>query len=70
MRFSEIVHQLSKPGHTLDSSLLQQPDLDPDISAIAPIETAPSGTLSYIDGGKIAKHKRTTESTAQNLGGE
>ncbi|MFQ3616398.1 MAG: UDP-3-O-(3-hydroxymyristoyl)glucosamine N-acyltransferase [Cyanobacteriota bacterium] len=64
MRFSEIVHQLSKPGHTPDSSLLQQPDLDPDISAIAPIETAPSGTLSYIDGGKFAKLIATTAASA------
>ncbi|GAB4151341.1 MAG: UDP-3-O-(3-hydroxymyristoyl)glucosamine N-acyltransferase [Cyanobacteria bacterium J069] len=61
MRFSDLARQLQ----SLDaSSLAQQPDLDPEITAIAPIETAPARTLSYIDGGKFAKLVTTTAASA------
>ena len=52
MKFSEIVEKLSDA--VACDSLTTHPDLNPDIASIAPIETASSGTLSYIEGGKFA----------------
>ena len=52
MKFSEIVEKLSDA--VVCNSLTSHPDLNPDITSVAPIETASPGTLSYIEGGKFA----------------
>ena len=52
MKFSEIAEKLGSTAHS--NSLTTHPDLNPDITSIAPIEEAASGTISYIEGGKFA----------------
>lgn len=52
MKFSEIVEKLSDAAQC--NSLSVNPELDPDLLRIAPIEDASTNTISYIEGGKFA----------------
>jgi UDP-3-O-[3-hydroxymyristoyl] glucosamine N-acyltransferase len=61
MKFSEIVQKLDI---AVANSLTSQPDIDPDISGVAPIDTAGTGTLSYIEGGKFAAFVGKTSASA------
>jgi UDP-3-O-[3-hydroxymyristoyl] glucosamine N-acyltransferase len=68
MKFSQIIAQLNlsptnqnnQPNH----SLVNLPDLDPEIRAIANIETAEPGNISYIEGGKFANYLTETQASA------
>jgi UDP-3-O-[3-hydroxymyristoyl] glucosamine N-acyltransferase len=62
MQFSEIVDKLSPWIN--NSSLENYPDLNPDLTAIAPIDEAESGQLSYIEGVKFAQWVAKTRATA------
>jgi UDP-3-O-[3-hydroxymyristoyl] glucosamine N-acyltransferase len=46
------------------SSLETYPDLDPQLTGLAPIDAAASGTISYIEGDKFAKLIETTVASA------
>jgi UDP-3-O-[3-hydroxymyristoyl] glucosamine N-acyltransferase len=61
MKFSDLAQKLDP---TAVNSLSCHPAIDPDIEGIAAIDTAPSGTLSYVDGGKFASQINTTEASA------
>ncbi|HEY9691109.1 MAG TPA: UDP-3-O-(3-hydroxymyristoyl)glucosamine N-acyltransferase [Oculatellaceae cyanobacterium] len=61
MKFSEIVQKLDSVA---GNSLISQPDINPDISGVAPIDTAKEGTLSYIEGGKFASQVGKTSASA------
>jgi UDP-3-O-[3-hydroxymyristoyl] glucosamine N-acyltransferase len=61
MKFSEIVQKLDI---AVANSLTSQPDIDPDISGVAPIDTAGTGTLGYIEGGKFAAFVGKTSASA------
>ncbi|MBD2345348.1 UDP-3-O-(3-hydroxymyristoyl)glucosamine N-acyltransferase [Anabaena subtropica] len=52
MKFSKIIGQLNPT--TNDHSLTFNPDYDPEITGVAAIDEATSGTLSYVEGGKFA----------------
>lgn len=52
MKFSEIVEKLGEVAS--GNSLSVNPDLDPEITGVAPIDQAASHTLSYIEGAKFA----------------
>ena len=52
MKFSEIVKKLGETA--INSSLNSSPDLDPEITALAAIDEATPGTISYIEGAKFA----------------
>ncbi len=60
MNFSEIVHKLG----IVTSSLSVLPTLDPDITAIAAVDEATAGNLSYIEGAKFAAQVKTTTASA------
>jgi UDP-3-O-[3-hydroxymyristoyl] glucosamine N-acyltransferase len=60
MKFSEIVQKLDVPSH----SLTAYTELDPEITGLAPIDDAPAGTLSYIEGGKFAPFVGKTTASA------
>lgn len=62
MKFSEIAEKLSSAAHS--DSLTTHPDLNPDITSIAPIEEAARGTISYIEGGKFAAMVGKTAASA------
>lgn len=62
MKFSEIVEKLSQLTHT--HSLTENPDRDPEIAAIASVDEATFGTLSYIEGAKFASMVAKTEASA------
>ncbi|HEY9631794.1 MAG TPA: UDP-3-O-(3-hydroxymyristoyl)glucosamine N-acyltransferase [Coleofasciculaceae cyanobacterium] len=62
MKFSEIVEKLSGAAHS--NSLTTHPALNPDITTIAPIEEAPSGSISYVEGGKFASMVEKTAASA------
>jgi len=65
MKFSQLISQLeANQPETNQSSLDSHPDLDPDLTGAAPVESAPSGTLSYIEGGKFAAQINTTTASA------
>ncbi len=51
MKFSEIVEKLSDTAEC--NSLSVNPDLDPEITGVAPIDEASNGTLGYIEGAKF-----------------
>ncbi len=61
MKFSELVQKL---GATDACSLGEQPDCDPEIVAIAAVEQAPAGTISYIEGGKFKAQIDQTAASA------
>jgi UDP-3-O-[3-hydroxymyristoyl] glucosamine N-acyltransferase len=62
MKFSEILRQLSD-ATTVDS-FTTNPDHDPEITAIAALDEATIGTLSYIDGAKFASFVGKTSASA------
>jgi UDP-3-O-[3-hydroxymyristoyl] glucosamine N-acyltransferase len=62
MKFSEIVEKLGEA--TESSSLSVNPDLDPEITGVAPVDEAFAGTLSFIDGGKFAAMVGQTAASA------
>ncbi|MBD2388479.1 UDP-3-O-(3-hydroxymyristoyl)glucosamine N-acyltransferase [Cylindrospermum sp. FACHB-282] len=62
MKFSEIVNLLGDA--VTNHSLTANPDYDPDISGVAPLDAATIGTLSYIEGAKFASYVSQTEASA------
>ncbi len=62
MKFSEIVDKLS--GAPTCNSLTTNPELNPEIASVAPIEEAAGGTISYIEGGKFAAMVGKTAASA------
>lgn len=60
MKFSEVIQKLDVSFHSLASNC----DLDPEITGLAPIDDAPPGTLSYIEGGKFAAMVNETTASA------
>lgn len=59
MKFSELVKKL---GDTVEYKYSTSDELE--IKGIAPIDSAPKGTLSYIEGGKFASYVEKTEASA------
>lgn len=65
MKFSKLISQLqANQLEANQTSLDSHPELDPDITGAASVESAPCGTLSYIEGGKFAAHINTTTASA------
>lgn len=68
MKFSQIISQLNLTSINKDNqpnhSLVNFPDQDPEIRAIANIESAESGNISYIEGGKFASYLTETQASA------
>ncbi|MBD0346080.1 MAG: UDP-3-O-(3-hydroxymyristoyl)glucosamine N-acyltransferase [Coleofasciculus sp. Co-bin14] len=62
MKFSEIVEKLSSAAHT--NNLTTYPELNPEITAVAPIDEASTNTLSYIEGAKFAAMVGKTAASA------
>ena len=62
MKFSEIVEKLSDTAKS--NSLSVNPNHDPEITGIAPIDEASTNTLSYIEGAKFAAIVGKTEASA------
>jgi UDP-3-O-[3-hydroxymyristoyl] glucosamine N-acyltransferase len=62
MQFSELIIKLGSA--VTASSLGTDPDLDPILTGLAPIETASSEMMSYIEGDKFAKFANTTAAGA------
>lgn len=61
MKFSYIVRRLNlATSRTLTASVAT----DPEITGPAPVDEAPSGTISYIEGAKFAVHTATTNASA------
>ncbi|WP_069791725.1 UDP-3-O-(3-hydroxymyristoyl)glucosamine N-acyltransferase [Cyanobacterium sp. IPPAS B-1200] len=60
MKFSDIISQLSPESHSLN----QNPELNPEIVTITPIQGAIAHSISYIEGGKFAKMVATTPASA------
>ncbi len=61
MKFSEIGQKLSS---TCTGTTQICTHIDPEISGVAPIDEASSGTLSYIEGGKFSVYVNTTNASA------
>lgn len=61
MKFSAIAQSI---GITEASSLSTFPGRDPDISGVAAIQSAPEGSLTYIEGDKFSKYVATTQASA------
>jgi UDP-3-O-[3-hydroxymyristoyl] glucosamine N-acyltransferase len=61
MKFSELLQQLGIDQH---HSLGVKPGCDPEITGIAQVKQAQSGSLAYIDGGKFASTIETTGASA------
>ncbi|BAT56371.1 UDP-3-O-[3-hydroxymyristoyl] glucosamine N-acyltransferase [Nostoc sp. NIES-3756] len=62
MKFSEIINQLN--ANIADHSLTQNPNQDPEITGIAAIDEATSGTLSYVESAKFASFISQTNASA------
>ena len=60
MKFSDIISQLSPESHSLN----QNPELNPEIVTITPIQGAIAHSISYIEGDKFAKMVATTPASA------
>ena len=60
LKFSEIVQKLN----ATNTSLTSHSDRDPEITGIAAVDEAQSGTLSYIEGGKFAAFVEKTSASA------
>lgn len=67
MKFSELVQKL---GETASNNSLTVNDCDPEISAVAAVDSAGSGSISYIEGGKFASYLATTGASALILPGD
>ena len=61
MKFSAIAQSI---GITEHSSLAAFPDRDPEITAVAAVQTASTDTISYIEGGKFSAYVETTQASA------
>lgn len=61
MKFSAIAQSV---GITEHSSLTEFPDRDPEVTAVSAIQTAPTATISYIEGGKFSRYVTTTQASA------
>ena len=62
MQFQEIVTKLGKAAK--NNSLNRDRDLNPEITAVAAIDEATAGTLSYVEGGKFTAMVATTKAEA------
>jgi len=62
MQFQEIVAKLGKIAK--NNSLNQTQSLNPEITGVAAIDSATSGTLSYVEGGKFTAMITTTNAAA------
>ena len=62
MKFSEIVKKLGETA--TDSSLTNLPNLDPEITGLAAVDEAITGTISYIEGAKFASAVDKTSANA------
>ncbi|MCC5639275.1 UDP-3-O-(3-hydroxymyristoyl)glucosamine N-acyltransferase [Nostoc sp. CHAB 5844] len=62
MKFSEIIRQLGDIA--TDNSLTTKPDDELDITGVAAIDQATSGTISYVEGGKFASLISQTNASA------
>lgn len=62
MKFSELVQKLGEAAAC--NSLTSNNDCDPEITGVAAVEQATTGTLSYIEGGKFAASVATTDASA------
>jgi UDP-3-O-[3-hydroxymyristoyl] glucosamine N-acyltransferase len=62
MQFSELIAKLGSA--VTASSLATDKQLDPILTGLAPIESATSGTISYIEGDKFAKFVSSTGASA------
>lgn len=60
MKFTEIIEKLQPTGH----SLTLNADCNPEITSVAAVESANTGTLSYIEGDKFASLIETTSASA------
>lgn len=61
MKFSELIQSLEGVAAT---SLTSVPHIDPDLSGVAAIDEAASGTISYMEGAKYAAALTTTRASA------
>jgi UDP-3-O-[3-hydroxymyristoyl] glucosamine N-acyltransferase len=61
MKFSEIIEKL---GDAVSANSLAQDNNNPEISGLAAVDEATTGTLSYIEGAKFAAFVGTTNATA------
>jgi UDP-3-O-[3-hydroxymyristoyl] glucosamine N-acyltransferase len=59
MKFTEILKALN-----LTANRFSTPPIDPEIYAVAAVDAAPIGTLSYVEGGKFANQIETTQASA------
>jgi UDP-3-O-[3-hydroxymyristoyl] glucosamine N-acyltransferase len=62
MKFSLIVEKLGE--NAINSSLANQPKLDPEITGLAAVDEATIGTISYIEGAKFASALDKTNANA------
>ncbi|MBW4575849.1 MAG: UDP-3-O-(3-hydroxymyristoyl)glucosamine N-acyltransferase [Aphanothece sp. CMT-3BRIN-NPC111] len=62
MKFSELIQKLGAAATC--NSLAEKPEDDIEITGVAPVESAPTGTLSYIEGGKFAAQVGKTSASA------
>ncbi|MDJ0569797.1 MAG: UDP-3-O-(3-hydroxymyristoyl)glucosamine N-acyltransferase [Pleurocapsa sp. MO_192.B19] len=62
MQFQEIIIKLGKEAK--NNSFSHHQDLNPQITAVAAIDKATTGTLSYVEGGKFAAMIATTQASA------
>lgn len=62
MKFSEIVQKLDSAA--VSNSLTSNAECDPEITGVAAVDEAASGTISYIEGGKFAHFVGKTSASA------
>lgn len=62
MKFSEILRQFGDAA--TNNSLTVNPDQDPEITGVAPLDAATSGTISYVEGLKFASLVGKTSASA------
>ncbi len=62
MKFSEVVQKLESAA--CGTSLTFNIAADPEITGCSPVDEAPAGTLSYIEGGKFAAYLAVTGASA------
>ncbi|BAZ53752.1 UDP-3-O-(3-hydroxymyristoyl)glucosamine N-acyltransferase [Nostoc sp. NIES-4103] len=62
MKFSEIVSNFDH--FATDNSLTAKPDQDPEITGVAALDEATSGTITYVEGAKFAADVGTTNASA------
>lgn len=62
MKFNEILQKLGDSARC--NSLGNYPEVNPEITGVAPIDAATNGTFSYIEGDKFAPFVSTTDASA------